>query len=123
MLIPCRDLRPGQELPGATGDGWSITWVAGPDGAPNFNPGRAEPNPLIAMGMTAVPQGGAFTPHTNAGAALSIVLQGDGEFRVGGTTSAIGALDAVYCPASDIIGIANTSTHPLYVMWVDEMAG
>lgn len=123
VLIPYRDLRPGQALPSAHGDGWSLNWVAGPDGSANFSPGIAEPNPVIAMGMTAVPPGATFGPHTNTGAALSIVLQGEGDVRIGGTAAAVGPLDAVYHPASDITGIANTSSQPLYVMWADETAG
>ncbi len=118
VLIPYRDLRPGQRL--SSGGDWSLSWVAGPDGTTNFNPGIAEPNPIIAMGMTAVPQGGAFAPHTRTGAALSIVLQGDGEVRINATATGIGSLDGVYHPAADPTGIANMSDQPLYVMWVDE---
>lgn len=123
VLIPYSDLRPGQKLPGATGDGWSINWVAGPDGMVNFNPGIAEPNPIIAMGMTAIPPGQAMPPHAHGGAMLSIVLQGDGAVAIGGKDINIGALDAVYCPASDLRGISNPSSRPLMVMWVDEKAG
>lgn len=120
VLIPYRDLRPGQPLPGATGDGWSISWVAGPDGMVNFNPGSAEQNPIIAMGMTAVPPGQAVSPHTHGGATLGVVLQGDGRVTTGNGPATVGTLDAVYCPAVDLVGITNTSSAPLYVLWVDE---
>lgn len=120
VLIPYRDLRPGQPLPGAAGDGWSVNWVAGPDGMLNCNPGIAEPNPVIAMGMTAVPPGQTLAPRGHGGAALSIVLQGDGTVEIGGSPNALGVLDAVYCPADDLVGIANNSARQFHVMWVDE---
>ena len=120
VLIPYRGLRPGQPMPGGDADGWSINWVAGPAGMVNYNPGRAEPNAKIAMGMTVVPPGQTLLPHGHGGAALAIVLHGDGTVQIAGAPSAIGTLDALYCPPSDLAGIANTSSSPLYAMWVDE---
>ena len=120
VLIPYRDLRPGQPLPGTSGDSWSINWVAGPDAMVNFNPGHAEPNPIIGMGMTAVPPGQTLAPHSHGGAALGVVLQGDGTVSLGSGTEQVTTLDAVYCPAADLVGVKNTTSQPLYIMWVDE---
>lgn len=122
VLIPYRDLRPGQPLPGVITDNWSINWVAGPDGMVNYNPGVAEPNPIIGMGMTAIPAGQTLPAHKHGGAMLGIVLQGNGSARIGGTVAPIGTLDAVYGPASDLPDITNNSGETLFVMWVDEPA-
>jgi quercetin dioxygenase-like cupin family protein len=121
VLIPYRDLRPGQPLPGGADRGaWSVNWVAGPAGMVNFNPGIAEPNPIIAMGMTAVPPGQSLAPHNHGGGALGIVLQGAGTVSLANGTEQVTVLDAVYCPANDLTGIRNTTSQPLYIMWVDE---
>ncbi len=124
VLVPYRDLRPSQPMPGAsaavTGDGWSVSWVAGPDGMVNFNPGVAEPNPIIAMGMTAVPPGGRCLPHGQAGAALAVVLSGAASADMAAGAEAMGVLDALYRPAGAVASVVNNTATPLFLLWVDE---
>ncbi len=120
VLIPYTALRPGQALPGHDAENWSINWVARPDGMVNFNPGSAEPNPIIAMGMTAVPPGATVAPQNHGGAVLSIILQGDAMLGQGDDPARLGALDALYCPPTDPRGITNGGDTALCVMWVNE---
>ncbi len=126
-LILFRDLRPGQYASGAAAAGsagdWSVSWVAGPDGSPNHNPGLAAPNGRIGVGLAGVMPGGRLDPHRHGGAALRIVLDGRGVALVGGEAVELGPLDALYCPPTDLRGISNAADEPLRVLWVDEAAG
>ena len=126
-LIPFRDLRPGHHAARAaaagSAEGWSVTWVPGPDGSPNHNPGLAAANGRLGVGLTSVAPGGRHDPHRHGGAALGIVLKGRGVARIGGEALELGPLDALYCPPTDLLEISNATGEPLHVLWVDEAAG
>lgn len=124
-LVPFRDLRPGEQPArvAAGPGGWSVSWVAGPDGSPNHSPGFAAVNGHLGIGLTEVAPGGRYVPHGHGGAALGLVLEGCGAARIGGETVEVGPLDAVYCPPTDLQAIGNPAQDkPLRVMWVDEAA-
>ena len=122
-LIPFRDLRPGHDVARAEAEGWSVTWVAGPNGSPNHNPGFAVANRCLGVGLTSVAPGGRQDPYRHGGAALGIVLKGRGVARIGGEAMELGPLDALYCPPPELLEISNATGEPLHVLWVDEAAG
>jgi quercetin dioxygenase-like cupin family protein len=119
-LIAWRDLRPAAVADAA--EGWSVSWVAGPEGSPDRSLGLAVPDGRIGVGLTEVVPGGRWHPHGHGGAALGVVLAGRGAARIGGEVIELGPLDALYCPPSDPRGIDNAAGAPLQVMWVDEAA-
>jgi mannose-6-phosphate isomerase-like protein (cupin superfamily) len=122
-LIRFQDLRPAGEARGGSGKGWSVTWVAGPDGSPDHNPGLAAENGLVGLGMAALPPGVHLEPPRHGGPRLCVVLQGIGTARPGAQAVGLGPLDALYAPAPGAEDIVNAANTPLHVLWVDEAAG
>jgi mannose-6-phosphate isomerase-like protein (cupin superfamily) len=99
---------------------WSISWVAGPDGHENFNPGFASISDKVAIGMTVLQPGQKSVPHAHGDAEVYVVMSGKGVINLGDGNKEITKLDGVFIPPGNIHGVRNHGEEPLYLMWVHE---
>jgi len=99
---------------------WSVSWVAGPDGHENFNPGFAALSDKVAIGMTVLQPGQKSVPHAHGDAEVYVVMGGKAVINLGDGNKEITKLDGVFIPPGNIHGVRNHGEEPLYLMWVHE---
>lgn len=119
-LVSVDDLEPQWNGARATEVGymrWSVNWIARSE-EENLNPGAAEINPRLGLGLTVVAPWNrlaSFAPDT---AETLLILSGRAIAEIGGSRSTLGRLDAVHVPAGSEIGIRSASDAPLQLLWV-----
>ena len=124
-LIAFKDLQPDWGQPDASMGGtlhWVANWVAVP-GAVNHNPGVAEVNATLALGVTAILPGNSTPPHAHPFAETYVIVSGTAAVRVGDRVEHLGRLDGVRFVPGTAHGVRNTGDQTLYLFWAHERPG
>ncbi|GAC1338991.1 MAG: hypothetical protein NVSMB18_06370 [Acetobacteraceae bacterium] len=101
---------------------WLVTWVGGPDGHINTNPGIAIESTQCAIGMMYLPRGQRQAgKHTHGVAEIYVVLDGTLEgFAATGRSHRAGPLDCTFIPAGCPHGVRNCGTDDVVLVWVHD---
>ena len=121
-LIPFRDLVPDWGQAEAKLGGtlrWVANWVAAA-GADNHNPGVAEMNDTLAVGVTAVLPGNVAPAHDHPFAETYVILSGTAAVRQGDTVAHLSRLDGVRFEPGTAHSVRNTGDQTLYLLWAHE---
>jgi mannose-6-phosphate isomerase-like protein (cupin superfamily) len=125
QIIRFNDLEPSWTTKQAKEPGfmrWLITWVGGPAGHINTNPGIAVESTQCAVGMMYLPRGQRQAgKHTHGVTEIYVVLQGklDG-FDASGRPHRAGPLDCTYIPAGCPHGVRNCGLQDVVLIWVHD---
>ncbi len=102
---------------------WSAKWVAGPDGTPNHNEGKAVVNSRMAVGVTVILPGNSHVSHAHWHPETYVIMRGSAVVIQEGTTVELGRLDAIYFPPETPHALRNSGDEPLYLLWAhDDLA-
>jgi len=101
---------------------WLVSWMGGPDGTVNFNPGQAAPSRRAAMGFMAMPQGNRQAGvHVHSVAEIYVILKGEIEgFDHTGAPHRAGPFDCIYIPAGVPHGVRSVGCQDLHLVWVHD---
>ncbi len=124
-LIRFADLEPSWTVKQATEPGfmrWLVSWLGGPPGFVNFNPGLAADSSRTAMGFMAMPQGNRQAGlHKHSVTEIYVILQGEIEgFDHTGVPHRAGPLDCIVIPAGVPHGVRTCGTADLHLMWAHD---
>jgi mannose-6-phosphate isomerase-like protein (cupin superfamily) len=124
-IVPFRDLEPSWNTKQAKEPGymrWLTTWVGGPAGYINTNPGTAIESTHAAIGMMYLPKGQRQAgKHIHGVAEIYIVLQGELEgFDASGHPHHASAMDCTYIPAGCPHGVRNSGLEDVILVWVHD---
>lgn len=127
--MPCivrfRDLEPTWSTRQAHEPGfmrWLVTWVGGPAGHINTNPGVAIESTQCAIGMMCLPRGQRQAGrHVHGLTEIYVVLDGTLEgFDASGHLHRAGPLDCTSIPAGCPHGVRNCGTDDVLLVWVHD---
>ena len=101
---------------------WLVTWVGGPEGHINTNPGTAVESHRCAAGMMYLPRGQRQAGvHTHGVTEIYVVLRGELEgFDASGHPHRAGPLDCTYIPAGCPHGVRNSGMEDVVLVWVHD---
>ncbi len=124
-IVRFRDLEPTWTTKQAKEPGfmrWLVTWVGGPDGFINTNPGTAVESDRCAIGMMYLPRGQRQAGrHTHGVTEIYVVLQGELEgFDASGHSHRAGPLDCTYIPPGCPHGVRNSGMDDVVLIWVHD---
>jgi len=124
-IIPFRDLEPTWTTKQATEAGfnrWLVTWVGGPEGHVNTNPGVALEAPNFAVGMMVLPHGQRQAGvHTHSVTEIYVILQGVLEgLDASGHSHRAGPLDCTYTPVGCPHGVRNAGMEDVILFWIHD---
>jgi len=124
-IIRFRDLEPSWATKQAKEPGfmrWLVTWVGGPPGHINTNPGTAVESTNCAVGMMYLPRGQRQAgKHTHGVTEIYVVLQGELEgFDASGHPHRAGPWDCTYIPTGCPHGVRNCGQEDVILFWVHD---
>jgi mannose-6-phosphate isomerase-like protein (cupin superfamily) len=124
-IVRFRDLEPTWTTRQARQPGymrWLVTWVGGPAGHINTNPGVAVDSTQCAVGLMYLPRGQRQAgKHTHGVTEIYIVLQGELEgFDASGHPHHAGPMDCTYIPAGCPHGVRNCGLEDVVLIWVHD---
>ena len=124
-IVRFRDLEPTWTTKQAREAGfmrWLVTWVGGPRGYINTNPGAAIESDRIAVGMMYLPRGQRQAGvHTHGVTEIYVILQGELEgFDASGHPHRAGSLDCTYIPPGCPHGVRNSGMEDVVLIWVHD---
>ena len=124
-LIRFRDLEPTWTTKQAREAGfmrWLATWVGGPPGHINTNPGVAVESDRIAIGMMYLPRGQRQAGvHTHSVTEIYVILQGELEgLDASGHPHRAGPLDCTYTPPGCPHGVRNCGMQDVVLIWIHD---
>jgi mannose-6-phosphate isomerase-like protein (cupin superfamily) len=101
---------------------WLVTWVGGPAGHINTNPGTAVESSQCAVGLMYLPRGQRQAgKHVHGVAEIYIVLEGALEgFDASGHPHRAGPMDCTYIPADCPHGVRNCGLDDAVLVWVHD---
>lgn len=101
---------------------WLVTWVGGPAGHINTNPGTAIESAQCAIGMMYLPRGQRQAgKHVHGVTEVYVVLQGELEgFDASGHPHRAGPLDCTYIPVGCPHGVRNCGMDDVVLIWVHD---
>ena len=120
-----RDLEPTWSTRRAREPGymrWLVTWVGGPSGSINTNPGVALESTQCAIGMMYLPRGQRQAgKHIHRITEIYVVLEGTLEgFDASGHPHRAGPLDCTSIPAGCPHGVRNCGMDDVLLVWVHD---
>jgi mannose-6-phosphate isomerase-like protein (cupin superfamily) len=124
-IIRFRELEPSWTTKQAKEPGflrWLVTWVGGPAGFINTNPGIAVESTRCAVGMMYLPRGQRQAgKHTHGVTEVYVVLQGELEgFDASGHPHRAGPMDCTYIPPGCPHGVRNCGLTDVVLVWVHD---
>jgi mannose-6-phosphate isomerase-like protein (cupin superfamily) len=124
-IVRFRDLEPTWTTKQAKEPGflrWLVTWVGGPVGHINTNPGLAVESTQCAVGMMYLPRGQRQAGrHTHGVTEIYVVLQGHLEgIDASGHPHRAGPMDCTYIPAGCPHGVRNCGMDDVILIWVHD---
>ncbi len=124
-LIRFADLEPSWAVKRATEPGylrWLVSWMGGPPGYINFNPGIAAECGWGAAGLMVMPQGNRQAGlHTHGVTEIYLILKGEVEsFDHTGVPHRAGPMDCLYIPAGVPHGVRTVGTEDVHLAWVHD---
>jgi mannose-6-phosphate isomerase-like protein (cupin superfamily) len=124
-IIRFRDLEPSWATKQAKEPGfmrWLVTWVGGPPGHINTNPGTAVESDQCAVGMMYLPRGQRQAGmHTHGVTEIYVVLRGELEgFDASGHPHRAGQGDCTYIPPGCPHGVRNSGMEDVVLIWVHD---
>jgi mannose-6-phosphate isomerase-like protein (cupin superfamily) len=124
-IVRFRDLEPSWTTKQAKEPGfmrWLVTWVGGPAGHINTNPGTAIESTQCAVGMMYLPRGQRQAgKHTHGVTEIYVVLQGELEgFDASGHPHRAGPMDCTYIPAGCPHGVRNCGLSDVILIWMHD---
>lgn len=124
-IVRFRDLEPSWNTKQAKEAGfmrWLVTWVGGPAGHINTNPGVAIESRDCAVGMMYLPVGQRQAgKHTHGVTEIYVVLQGTLEgFDASGHPHRAGPWDCTYIPAGCPHGVRNCGQEDVILFWIHD---
>lgn len=124
-IVRFRDLEPSWATKQAKEAGfmrWLVTWVGGPEGYINTNPGMAIESTECAVGMMYLPRGQRQAgKHTHGVTEIYVILEGELEgFDASGHPHRAGPLDCTYIPAGCPHGVRNCGLEDVVLLWVHD---
>jgi mannose-6-phosphate isomerase-like protein (cupin superfamily) len=124
-IVRFRDLEPSWATKQAKEPGfmrWLVTWVGGPAGYINTNPGAAVESTACAIGLMYLPRGQRQAgKHVHGITEIYIVLQGQLEgFDASGHPHNAGPLDCTCIPAGCPHGVRNCGLDDVILVWVHD---
>ncbi|PGH08296.1 hypothetical protein AJ80_07892 [Polytolypa hystricis UAMH7299] len=124
-IIRHRDLEPSWHVPGAKVGGTLrslISWVGGPKGYVNSNPGTAVENNEIGVGLMYLPVGQQQEGlHYHTVTEIYLILKGFVEGKDGsGTNHRAGPMDCVYIPPGVPHGVRNCGLEDVELVWLHD---
>lgn len=124
-IIRFRDLEPSRTTRQAKEPGflrWLVTWVGGPAGHINTNPGIAVESTHCAVGMMYLPRGQRQAGrHTHGVTEIYVALQGELEgFDASGHPHRAGPLDCAHIPAGCPHGVRNCGLQDVILVWAHD---
>jgi mannose-6-phosphate isomerase-like protein (cupin superfamily) len=101
---------------------WLVTWLGGPAGHINTNPGVAIESTQCAVGMMYLPRGQRQAgKHIHGVTEIYVVLQGELEgFDATGHPHRAGPMDCIYIPAGCPHGVRNCGLEDVVLIWVHD---
>lgn len=101
---------------------WLVTWVGGPEGHINTNPGTAVESDRCAVGLMHLPRGQRQAGlHTHGVTEIYVVLQGELEgLDASGHPHLAGPLDCTYIPPGCPHGVRNSGMEDVVLIWVHD---
>ncbi len=101
---------------------WLVSWVGGPAGHINTNPGTAIESTECAIGLMCLPRGQRQAGKPVHGVAeIYVVLEGTLEgFDASGRPHRAGLLDCTYIPAGCPHGVRNCGLDDVLLIWVHD---
>lgn len=101
---------------------WLVTWLGGPAGHINTNPGVAIESRRCAVGMMYLPRGQRQAGvHTHGVTEIYVILQGVLEgFDASAHPHRAGALDCTYIPVGCPHGVRNVGMEDVILLWVHD---
>ena len=101
---------------------WLVTWVGGPAGYINTNPGVAVESTRGAVGLMYLPRGQRQAgKHTHGVTEIYVVLQGELEsFDASAHAHRAGPMDCTYIPAGCPHGVRNCGLQDVVLLWVHD---
>ena len=124
-IVRNRDLAPSWTVLRAREPGFQrslITWMGGPDGYINTNPGVAIESRHCAVGLMDMPVGNRQPGvHTHTIDEIYVILEGQCESFDGvGNTHVAGPYDCLYIPKGVPHGVRTIGTQDLKLLWVND---
>lgn len=124
-IVRFNDLEPAWHVPGAKVGGttrWLTSWVGGPKGYVNSNPGYAVENDEIGMGLMYLPVGQRQEGlHYHTVTEIYIILKGHVEGYDGTDTShRAGPMDCIYIPPGTPHGVRNSGLEDVELIWLHD---
>lgn len=124
-VIPFNDLEPQFRVPSATEPEfirWLISWVGGPTGWVNCNPGIAAQSDNVVVGLMTVPPGNRQKGlHYHTITEIYLVIKGELEsFDHTPHTHRAGPMDLLYIPPGVPHGVRNSGTEDLELIWIHD---
>jgi mannose-6-phosphate isomerase-like protein (cupin superfamily) len=124
-VVRFADLEPAWHVPGAKEGGhirWLISWVGGPKGYINSNPGVAVENDEIGVGYMYLPIGQRQKGlHYHSITEIYIILKGQIEGYDGTNhTHRAGPMDLIYIPAGVPHGVRNCGLEDVELIWLHD---
>ena len=124
-IIRFRDLEASWGAKQATEPGfmrWLVTWLGGPAGHINTNPGTAIENTQCAVGLMYLPRGQRQAgKHVHGVTEIYVVLQGELEgFDASGHPHRAGPMDCTYIPEGCPHGVRNCGMEDVILVWAHD---
>lgn len=124
-IVRNRDLEPTWTVLRAKEPGFMrslITWMGGPEGYINTNPGVAIESRKCAVGLMDMGPGQRQPGvHTHSMVEIYVILDGEVESFDGvGNTHVAGPLDCVYIPRGVPHGVRTVGDRPVKLLWVND---
>ena len=124
-IVRFRDLEPSWATKQATEPGylrWLVTWVGGPAGHVNTNPGTAIESTQCAVGLMYLPRGQRQAgKHVHGVTEIYVVLDGELEgFDASGHPHRAGPMDCTYIPVGCPHGVRNCGLEDVVLLWVHD---
>ena len=124
-IVRFRDLEPSWGTKQAKEPGfmrWLVTWLGGPAGHINTNPGTAIETTHCAVGMMYLPVGQRQAGrHIHGVTEIYVVLQGELEgFDASGHPHRAGPMDCTYIPEGCPHGVRNCGTEDVILIWAHD---
>ena len=124
-IVRFRDLEPTWSTHRAREPGfmrWLVTWVGGPAGNINTNPGVALETSRCAIGLMCLPRGQRQSgKHIHSITEIYIILEGTLEgFDGSGQPHHAGPMDCTAIPAGCPHGVRNCGTDDVLLVWVHD---
>lgn len=99
---------------------YAVSWVGGQKGYINHNRGVAEESDKCTLGMLVIYPGCKQVPHSYAGNATYVIVEGTGMVDRGKGIEILKRLDGVRIPGGKEVAIRNIGTGLLWVLWTHE---